>query len=180
MGGFAVRACALFFLLQRATICLAHPAYLDCNGLSEALKTNQSIMVGPPRHVPWSRVPGSVTREGSDSHWTNYSISLSSGLQFVLETLGGVEATNFNHGLCGCDPGNPGHGLCQKCSTQLYAENFDCTGATKCVFGISAQRNANASLLLGWSTGSVVFYTFMPQASPHVVPALAAVEPSRL
>jgi len=185
------RVVLLLFLLQLATMGVAHPAYLDCNGLSEALKTNRSIMAGPPKQVPWSSVPGFVLRVGSDSQWTNYSISLSDGLQFVLQTLGGLELTNFNPGMCGSDPSRPGHGLCQKCSTQLFAEDFDCTGSMKCVFGISAKGGASASLLVGWSSGSLVLYASMPHAldsstreysdvhaSPNAEPALAAEAPA--
>ena len=178
------------FLLRWATMSAAHPSYLDCNGLSKALEANQSIMGGPPRRVPWSSVPGSLMRVGSDSQWTNYSISLRAGLEFVVQLSGGLELTNFNPGLCGSDPRFPGSGLCQKCSTQLWAADFDCTGSRTCVFGISAKGGANASLLLGWSDGSIVSYVSMPHShsprrevgqadgAPHVVPALVAEAPA--
>ena len=159
-----MRGSLVLLLLYWPTICVAHPSYLDCNGLSIAIETNRSIMAGPPKHVPWSSLPGLFVRDGSDSQWTNYLVSLSGDLQFVLQTSGGLELTNFNPGLCGSDPSRLGHGLCQKCSTQLFAEDFDCTGTMKCVFGISAKGGADASLLVGWSSGSIVSYASMPLA----------------
>ena len=99
---------------------------------------------------------------------------------------------NFNPGLCGSNTSRPRRGLCQKCSTQLFAENSDCTRSMKCVFGISTKGGAAASLLVGWSSGSFVRYASMPHAldssarefsdsdasSPHAVPALAAEAPA--
>ena len=73
--------------MQRATMCVAHPSYLDCNGLSEALKTNGSIMAGPPKQVPWSSVPGLLTGAHQFQPWTMWLEHEQTGTRAVPEVL---------------------------------------------------------------------------------------------
>ena len=88
--------------------------------------------------------------------WKNYTVTATSATSYaiLLEAAPGGGLDNFGHGICGNDPKEPGRGLCQKCPTQLYADNFDCTGSAKCLFGV-----AGGSMLVAWSDGGQVFYT---------------------
>ena len=138
----------LLLLLQWTGLIMAHPDELTCNGLSAAVAAHRPIMTGVPKMVPWSSAPGGkLVRVGQDDQWTNYSITMTWGVEFVLEVTGGSQITDFGHDdddewLTSC--------VWKPCSTQLFATEQDCIKG--CVFGISRmERNASTSLLVGWS-----------------------------
>lgn len=143
---------------------MAHPEELGCNGLSKAVAAHLPIMAGKvPKRVSWSSAPGGkLVRVGQDSQWTNYSITMPWGVEFVLEVTGGSEITNFGH-----DDDDEWLTTCvwQPCSTQLFASQQDCSNG--CVFGLSGmERNINTSLLVGWSEfESTVSYASPPLTS---------------
>ena len=77
----------------------------------------------------------------------------------VTDDSSGSYINNFGKGICGNDPKHLGHGLCQKCASQLYANDYDCTGDMKCMFGVTGGKaGANVTVLVGWSQGAVVSY----------------------
>jgi hypothetical protein len=153
--------CITLALLGAAS---AHPAYLDCGGLSFAIKNGSNIMTGPPQKVAMANANFQLQKTSSgrlsSTGWTNYSIRLTkSDAQMVLQVASNLTAiTCFGHGICGSDPRRVGHGLCQKCTTQLYAADFDCTD-NGCVFGLAGDGKSKVTVLVGTSSGGLVFYT---------------------
>ena len=141
----------------------AHPAYLDCGGLSFAIKNGSNIMTGPPQKVAMADATFQLQKSSgslSSTRWTNYSIRLTkSDAQMVVQVASNLTAiTCFGHGICGSDPRRVGHGLCQKCDTQLYAADFDCTD-NGCIFGLAGDGKSKVTVLVGTSSGGLVFYT---------------------
>ena len=168
---------AVTFLL--IAVCTAHPDYLDCTELSKRIARNATIMSSYPRKVslddsPFAlyRVPSEQAENKSLLEWKNFSIHVDEGYEMELEILPSPNGkhnniTCYGNGICGMDPRNPGRGLCQKCSTNLFAMDDDCTSNTmKCVFGVATYEPAgveigttqNLTLLAAFSEGGSVGY----------------------
>jgi hypothetical protein len=140
----------------------AHPEYLDCGGLSLAIKDNTKIMVGVPKKVSkdMAKFQLSSGTTGYKSGWTNYSLRITHGgsAMLVQAVDNRTTITGWGNGICGNDRKRPGHGLCDACSIQMYAAVFDCTD-DDCIFGISGDGKSKATILVATSEGGLVSYT---------------------
>ena len=132
-----------------------HPGYLDCNGLVTQSKImGFAVQKGTVNTAPF-RVEEADSMS-SASEWRNFTISARQGYEIVVQTTDGSNLTSYAPGICGGGRGL-GHGLCQTCGLQLFAEDTDCT-ENVCVFGVHQGYNKNrkVSLLVGASAGSAV------------------------
>ena len=152
-------------LAATLTLAGAHPSYLDCGGLSFAIKNRSNIMTGPPVKVGRDEANFALQPSGTGfaNGWTNYSIRLTESTDQLLvqaddSTAPAAHITCYGNGICGSDPSHLGHGLCQACETQLWASNFDCT-EMGCVFGVAGDGDSKVAVLVGTSGGGQVRYT---------------------
>ena len=138
--------CAL--LAFHASHCLGHPAYLDCGGLSQAIKAGTQIMGFVPKLV--TKPPLDLRKLATTADWTNYSIVTSNpSIAMVIQGTGGTNLTAYN-------PFNIGSGLNTKCGTQIWASQFsDCSKQPGCIFGVSSHRidAGQSNVLVGSSDG---------------------------
>ena len=102
-----------------------------------------------------------IEQAGKKSVWTNYTITAQSSFEFVVQAnSSGAKLNDFHLGPCSQQTT---HGLCQVCSTQLFAQGFECTTAgivKQCKFGISAagSKNDTVAILVAWGEGAQVSY----------------------
>lgn len=107
-----------------------------------------------PNNYPWCFYPAAA----KPTQWTNHTITATTaGIAFAIQTTDGSNLTKFGEaGICGSDPKTLGHGLCQKCGSQLYAADFDCTGTSHCRFGVAT--SGKKTVIVGWSEGGQLYF----------------------
>ena len=155
-------AVSFLFVVTHLEVTCAHPIYLRCNGLSQSIASGGSILIMgfSPEKVQANKAGYDLVKLQSEQSTTNYSIVLKKGYEdneFVIQATDNSTALlNYGNGTCGNDPNHKGHGLCSKCSTQLFAMSYDCTGTMKCVFGVTGTK---PTVLIGWTDGGQLFYT---------------------
>ena len=97
---------------------------------------------------------------GFKSGWTNYSLRITHcGFAMLVQSADNrTTITGWGNGICGNDPKRLGHGLCDKCTIQMYAAAYDCTD-NDCMFGISGDGKSKATILVATAEGALVTYT---------------------
>ena len=151
---------------------LSHPHFLECDGLHNRLNRGATIMghlltKGDPTRAPFIiHLLEAPDKKTTTSTWHNYSFTMDTALEVSIQSITpGHNLTNWNHGICGDDPNNPGHGLCQKCGSSLFAMDFDCTEKGSCTFGAMSGSN----VLVGTSDGGSVSYVNVSLTGRSVV-----------
>jgi hypothetical protein len=77
---------ALALLICSIAHTAAHPRELDCGGLSKAIASGGSIMVGPVKRAEMADAPLVLSKEARNSEWANYSITLTDAtLEMCIE-----------------------------------------------------------------------------------------------
>ena len=135
---------------------VAHPMYLECNGLSESIQFHTKVMGYVPKNSTAAEAgvtlkAASTDDEGTAAAWRNFTVQITPGFEMFVQTTDGSPITQFNDGLCGSPPNPVGHGLCQKCASSMYAMSYDCTAMT-CAFGVKGAKG-KVPVLIGTSQG---------------------------
>jgi hypothetical protein len=150
---------AVFLFVCAISSSYGLPSYLDCGMLS----ASPTIMGFPKLNTSIVDAPFVLTplKAPSLSKWQNYSINFTPDAGIVIQSADNMtQLDNYGNGLCGNDPKYLGRGLCQKCTAQLFAADFDCTGAMECVFGVKKDGKPK-QLLIGYGHGVQVQVTYV-------------------
>ena len=85
------------------------------------------------------KAAASTATDDEGTAWRNFTVQITPGFEMFVQTTDGSPITQFNDGLCGSPPNPVGHGLCQKCTTSMFAMSYDCTAMT-CAFGVKGAK----------------------------------------
>ena len=151
----------IFLYLLLIDLTLAHPEYLECGGLTNAIDGRIQIMGYVPKNTSRSNARFSLkSSSGFSNGMTNYTVRVTNeGSALLMQAAdNGTTITGYGHGICGSDPSRPGHGLCDKCKLQIYSTVTDCTDYD-CTFGISGDGKSKATIFVATARGGQVYFT---------------------
>jgi hypothetical protein len=110
----------LLAFLAAFTAVRSKPDMLECNGLSQRIKSGAQIMGIQPKKVDIAEAPFTIHKlEGTGDGWTNFSIllSLSPGAGYTsvsIEATDNITLTHFQD-----TTGTGGKTMGKKCATQV-------------------------------------------------------------